>query len=85
VASKTGKILVEVTDRGTITLPKSLRGASLYEVRKREGGGLELIPQQTIDAAQPGFGRSVGSKWNVKRAPIFVPVACENLTLPTTS
>jgi hypothetical protein len=55
MARKTGKVLVEVTDRGTITLPKSFRGASLYEVREREGGGLELIPQHTIDAAQAWF------------------------------
>ena len=52
---KSGKVLVEVTDRGTITLPKAFRGAGLYEVRKREGGGLELIPQHTIDAAQAWF------------------------------
>jgi antitoxin MazE len=55
VASKRGKVLVEVTDRGTITLPKPFRKASLYEVREREGGGLELIPQHTIDAAQAWF------------------------------
>lgn len=55
MARKTGKVLVEVTDRGTITLPKSFRGASLYEVREREGGGLELIPQHTIDAVQAWF------------------------------
>jgi hypothetical protein len=55
VARKSGKVLVEVTDRGTITLPKPFRGASLYEVREREGGGLELIPQHTIDAAQAWF------------------------------
>jgi hypothetical protein len=52
---RTGKVLVEVTGRGTITLPKSLRGASLYEVREREGGRLELIPQHTVDAAQAWF------------------------------
>lgn len=52
---KAGKVLVEVTDRGTITLPKSFRGASLYEVRQREGGRLELIPQHTVDAAQAWF------------------------------
>jgi antitoxin MazE len=55
VARKTGKVLVEVTDRGTITLPKPFRNASLYEIREREGGGLELIPQHTIDAAQAWF------------------------------
>ena len=55
MAIKAGKILVEVTERGTITLPKRYRGASLYEVRPREGGGLELIPQHTVDAAQAWF------------------------------
>jgi hypothetical protein len=49
------KVLVEVTDRGTITLPKPYRGARLYEVRPRDGGGLELIPQHTVDAAQAWF------------------------------
>ena len=55
MARKTGKVLVEVTDRGTITLPKPFRGPRLYEVREREGGGLELIPQHTIDAARAWF------------------------------
>jgi antitoxin MazE len=49
------KTLVEVSDRGTITLPKLYRNASLYEVRPREGGGLELIPQHAVDAAQAWF------------------------------
>ena len=49
------KTLVEVSDRGTITLPKAYRGAQLYEVRPREGGGLELIPQHAIDASQAWF------------------------------
>lgn len=48
-------MLVEVTDRGTITLPKAFRTARLYEVREREGGGIELIPQHAIDAAQAWF------------------------------
>jgi antitoxin MazE len=55
MAKVSGKVLVEVTDRGTITLPKPYRDASLYEVRRREGGGLELIPQHTVDAAQAWF------------------------------
>ena len=55
MAKKAGKVLVEMTDRGTITLPKQYRGASLYEVRPREGGGLELIPQRTVDADQAWF------------------------------
>jgi antitoxin MazE len=49
------KTLVEVSDRGTITLPKAYRDAQLYEVRPREGGGLELIPQHAIDASQAWF------------------------------
>ncbi len=52
---KVAKVLVEVTGRGTITLPKVYRDADLYELRPREGGGLELIPQYTIDAAQAWF------------------------------
>ena len=55
MAKKNGKVLVEVTDRGTITLPKPFRGASLYEVRPLENGRLELIPQHTVDAAQAWF------------------------------
>ncbi len=49
------KTLVEVSDRGTITLPKAYRDAQLYEVRPRDGGGLELIPQHAIDASQAWF------------------------------
>ncbi len=49
------KILVEVSDRGTITLPKPYRDASIYELRPREGGGFELIPQHTVDASQAWF------------------------------
>jgi hypothetical protein len=55
MAGKARKVLVEVTDRGTITLPKSYRDANLYELRRREGGGIELIPQHTVDAAQAWF------------------------------
>jgi antitoxin MazE len=55
MAGRPTKTLVEVTSRGTITLPKRYRDASLYEVRPREGGGLELIPQHTVDAAQAWF------------------------------
>ena len=47
--------MVEVSARGTITLPKRFRDASLYEVRPREGGGLELIPKHAIDASQAWF------------------------------
>jgi antitoxin MazE len=49
------KILVEVSDRGTLTLPKRYRGAHLYELRPREDGGIELIPQHTLDASQAWF------------------------------
>jgi antitoxin MazE len=49
------KTLVEVSDRGTITLPKAYRDAKLYEIRHRDGGGFELIPQHTIDASQAWF------------------------------
>lgn len=63
---KSEKILVEVTGRGTITLPKAYRDASLYEVRPREGGGVELIPQHTVDAAQAWFW---SERWqNMERA-----------------
>ena len=55
MTARTAKVLVEVTDRGTITLPKRYRTTTLYEVRPREGGGLELIPQHTVDAAQAWF------------------------------
>jgi antitoxin MazE len=55
MARRPTKTLVEVTKRGTITLPKRYRDASLYEVRPREGGGLELIPQHTVDAAQTRY------------------------------
>lgn len=47
--------LVEVSARGTITLPKRYRDADLYEVRPREGGGVELIPKRAIDASQAWF------------------------------
>ena len=50
------KVLVEMTDRGTITLPKAMRrGATLFEARVREDGIVELIPQQAIDATQAWF------------------------------
>ena len=49
------KTLVEVSDRGTITLPKAYRNAQLYELRPRDGGVLELIPQHAIDASQAWF------------------------------
>jgi antitoxin MazE len=48
-------MLVEVSDRGTITLPKAFRGSRLYEIRPRDDGGFELIPQHTVDASQAWF------------------------------
>lgn len=53
--SKSAKTLLEVSSRGTITLPKRYRTDNLYEVRPRKGGGLELIPQHTVDAEQSWF------------------------------
>lgn len=47
--------LVEVSARGTITIPKRFRDARLYEIRPREGGGIELIPKHAIDASQAWF------------------------------
>ncbi len=55
MGEKREKTLVEVTSRGTITLPKRYRDADLYEVRPRDGGGIELVPQHTVDAAQAWF------------------------------
>jgi len=50
------KVLVEMTERGTITLPKRLRPASnVFEVRTRDDGGIELIPQHLVDASQAWF------------------------------
>jgi hypothetical protein len=50
------RILVEMTDRGTITLPKALRPATnLFEVRTQPDGSIELIPQHTIAASQAWF------------------------------
>jgi hypothetical protein len=47
--------LVTVSSRGTIALPKAYRDASLYELRPRDGGGIELIPLHAVDAAQTRF------------------------------
>ena len=55
MVARPAKTLVEVSERGTITLPKPYREAALYEIRRRQGGGLELIPQHTVDAAQAWF------------------------------
>jgi hypothetical protein len=55
MTARTPNPLVEVSARGTITLPKRFRDARLYEVRAREGGGIELIPKHAIDASQTWF------------------------------
>ena len=47
--------LVKVNARGMIRLPKRFRDARTYEVRPREGGGLELIPRFAMDASQTWF------------------------------
>jgi hypothetical protein len=50
------KTLVELSSRGTLTLPKAVRtGTSLYEVRARENGTIELIPQTAVDGDQAWF------------------------------
>jgi len=54
-ATETAKVLVEMSDRGTITLPKRFRSAALFEVRKLEDGSIHLVPQAAIDASQSWF------------------------------
>jgi len=49
------KILVEVSARGTLTLPKAFRGSQLFEIRSTQTGSIELVPQHTVDAAQAWF------------------------------
>ncbi len=50
------KVIVEMTERGTITLPKRMRPAShVFEARLRPDGGIELIPQHLVDASQAWF------------------------------
>ena len=57
--SRTGvavkKILVEMSSRGTITLPPAFRATSLFEVRATAEGAIALIPQSTIAATQAWF------------------------------
>jgi antitoxin MazE len=55
--SRGRKTLVELSNRGTLTLPRQLRtsSTSLYEARQRDDGTIELIPQQAVDAAQAWF------------------------------
>jgi antitoxin MazE len=50
------KTLLEVTDRGVVTIPKALRGnTTLYEARRGEGGIIELVPQRAIPESQAWF------------------------------
>ncbi len=52
-------MLVRLTERGTITIPKELRGqlpeGGLLDVVMRDDGVLELRPQLTVDATQAWF------------------------------
>jgi antitoxin MazE len=52
-------MLVKVSERGTITIPKELRGqlpeGGLMEVVLRDDGVIELRPQVAIDATQAWF------------------------------
>jgi hypothetical protein len=49
------KTLLEVSNRGTVTLPKAFRSTDLFEARLREDGTIELIPQRAVDARQAWF------------------------------
>ncbi|MBI4606671.1 MAG: AbrB/MazE/SpoVT family DNA-binding domain-containing protein, partial [Planctomycetes bacterium] len=53
------EMLVKLTERGTITIPKELRGQlpadSLLDVVLRDDGVIELRPQLTVDATQAWF------------------------------
>ena len=52
-------MLVKLTERGTITMPKGLRGqlreGALLDVVMQDDGVLELRPQLTVDATQAWF------------------------------
>jgi bifunctional DNA-binding transcriptional regulator/antitoxin component of YhaV-PrlF toxin-antitoxin module len=52
-------MLIRMTDRGTITIPKEIRErvpkAGLLEVLVRDDGVIELRPQITVDASQAWF------------------------------
>ena len=52
-------MVVKMTRRGTVTLPKDVRKGleeeALFEVVKREDGVIELRPRITIDASQAWF------------------------------
>ena len=48
--------LLRMSRRGTITLPKAVRGESdLLRVSRREDGVIELRPQATVDQSQAWF------------------------------
>jgi antitoxin MazE len=53
--SSVGKVLVEMSNRGTITLPKRFRSAALFEVCPMDDGSLSLVPQAAINASQSWF------------------------------
>lgn len=53
--AKPKKVLVEMSSRGTITLPPTFRATSLFEVRATADGAITLIPQSTIAATQAWF------------------------------
>ncbi|MBI4320179.1 MAG: AbrB/MazE/SpoVT family DNA-binding domain-containing protein [Chloroflexi bacterium] len=52
-------MVVKMTDRGTITLPKDVRpkqqGEVFFDVLRREDGVIELHPQVTVDASKAWF------------------------------
>ncbi len=52
-------MIVKMTDRGTVTLPKDIRptqeGEVLFNVVRREDGVIELRPQVTVDADKAWF------------------------------
>ncbi len=74
---RAAKTLVEVSDRGTLTLPKAYRDSRLYEVRHRDGGGVELIPQHTVDASQAWFW---SERWQAMEREADADVAAGRIT-----
>ncbi len=52
-------MVIKMTRRGTITLPKDVRKGldeeALFDVVRREDGVIELRPRITVDASQPWF------------------------------
>lgn len=59
--AEAGKLImvVKMTDRGTITLPKDVRpsekGEVFFNVVRRDDGVIELHPQVTVDASKAWF------------------------------